>query len=75
MKLDYKSIYNYNYIRTLLNIDIITSDQNGRELIESHFRSLKALGVNHGTYGMMLSPFLLNTELHLNVSRQVPDSH
>jgi len=71
------------HMETLLNTDIVTSDHNVRGLrrlydnVESHMRSLKALGVNPDAYGTMLSSVLLNKlppELRLIVSRRASGS-
>ena len=71
------------HMETLLNMDIVTSDQNLRSLrrlydgAESHIRSLKALGVDPDSYGAMLSSVFLNKlppELRLIISRQAPGS-
>ena len=70
-------------METLLNMDIVTSDQDLRSLrrlydgAESHIRSLKALGVDPDSYGAMLSSVFLNKlppELCLIISRQAPGS-
>ncbi len=71
------------HMELLLNIDAVTSEQNLKGLrrlydeVESHVRSLKALGVESETYGALLSSVLLNKlppELRLIVSRNVSDS-
>lgn len=69
-------------METLLNIEVVTSEQNLRGLrrlydeVESHVRSLKALGVAPESYGALLSSVLLNKlppELRLIISRKAPD--
>ena len=66
-----------------MNTEAITSEQNVRGLchlyddVESHIRSLKSLLVTPDSYGTLLSPVLLNKlplELHLIVSRKIPNS-
>ena len=61
----------------LLNVEPVTSSQNVKalrrlyDIVESHIRSLKSVGVASDTYGSLLSPVLLNklpTELRLIVS-------
>ena len=45
--------------------------------VESHIRTPKLFGVAPDSYGALLSPMLLNKlppELHLIISRKVPDS-
>ena len=75
-----KQLIIWRHMEMLLNIAVITSDQNARGLrrlyddIESHVRSLKALGVNPDSYSAMLSSVLLNNqqpELRLIISQQV----
>lgn len=67
------------YMEALLAIEPVTSDGNLRGLrrlydeVESHMRSLKALGVKPDSYGAMLAPVLLNKlppDVRLIVSRQ-----
>ena len=61
----------------LLNIDVVTSDKDLGDLrghVESHVRSLKAIGVSHDYYSAMLSSVFLNKlppELCLIVSTRV----
>ena len=71
------------HMDTLLNTDVVTSDQDLKGLrrlydhVESHVRSLKALGVKHDSYGAMLSSVFLNKlppELRLIISRQLSGS-
>ena len=71
------------HMETLLNMDVVTSDQDLRGLrrlydgAESHIRSLKALGVDTDSYGTMLSSVFLNKlppELRLIISRQTSGS-
>ena len=71
------------HLDTLLNTDVVTSDQDLKGLrrlydhVESHVRSLKALGVKHDSYGAMLSSVFLNKlppELRLIISRQLSGS-
>ena len=66
----------------LLNIEPITSPHNLKglrhlyDLVESHVRSLKSLGVTSETYGSLLSSVLLNKlpqDLRLIVSRKITD--
>ena len=46
------------------------------DLVESHVRSLSAIGVDPASYGSLLVPVLLNklpSELQLIVSRKIPE--
>ena len=67
----------------LLNVEPVTSVHNLKslrhlyDLVESHIRSLKSLGVSSDSYGSLLSSVLLNKlpqELRLIVSRKVTDA-
>lgn len=67
----------------LLNVEPVTSSHNIKglrhlyDLVESHTRSLKSLGVTAESYGSLLSPVLLNklpSEVRLIVSREVPEN-
>ena len=68
-------------METLLGVEPVpASDKNSRGLrrlydeVESHIRSLKALGVEHTSYGAMLAPVLLTKlppDVRLIVSRKV----
>ena len=69
---------------TLLNIDAICSDRSLKELhrlynhTESHVWSLKTLGIESASYGVLLSRLLLAKlppDLRLIVSRQVSESY
>lgn len=71
------------HMDTLLNMEPVTSVHNLKGLrrlhddVESHVRSLKALGVTSESYGSLLSSVLLSRlpqDLHLIISRRVPDS-
>ena len=66
----------------LLNVEVVTSQHNLKglrhlyDLIESHIRSLKSLGVSPDSYGTLLSSVLLNklpSEIRLLVSRKVDE--
>ena len=66
----------------LLNVDPVTSSHAVKalrqlyDLVESHIRSLKSLGVAPENYGSLLSPVLLNklpTDLRLIVSREISE--
>ena len=66
----------------LLNVEPVTSPQNVKglrhlyDLVDSHVRSLKSLGVTSDSYGSLLSPVLLNKlppELWL-VTREVSEA-
>ena len=66
----------------LLNVEPVASSNNIKalhhlcDLVESHIRGLKALGVTSDSYGSLLSPVLLNklpTEMKLIVSREVSE--
>ena len=68
------------HMDALLHVSAVTSDGHLRELqrlydqSEANIRSLKALGVESGSYGAMLSSVLLNKlppELRLVVSRKI----
>ena len=69
------------HMETLLGVEPVpASDKNSRSLrrlydeVESHIRSLKALGVEHTSYGAMLAPVLLTKlppDVRLIVSRKV----
>ncbi len=68
------------HMETLLNTDAITSDNHLRDLrhlydiVETHVRSLKSLGVEATSYGSMLTPVLLTKlppDLRLIVSRKM----
>ena len=68
------------HMETLLSIDAVASDSHLRDLrrlydqAEANIRSLKALGVETGSYGAMLSSVLLSKlppELRLIVSREI----
>ena len=68
------------HMDALLHVSAVTSDGHLRELrrlydqSEANIRSLKALGVESGSYGAMLSSVLLNKlppELRLIVSRKI----
>ena len=70
------------HMDTLLNVEPMTSAHNLKGLrclyddVESHVRSLKALGVASESYGSLLSSVLLNKllqDLRLIVSRRIPD--
>ena len=70
------------HMDVLLNVEPVTSQYNLSglrhmyDLMESHIRSLKSLGVASESYGSLLSPVLLNklpSELRLIVSREVSD--
>ena len=65
----------------LLTLEAVTSSHNLLvlrhlyDLIESHIRSLKSLGVESSSYGSMLSSILLNkfpSDLRLVISRKLP---
>ena len=67
----------------LLNVEPVTSSQNVKalrrlyDIVGSHIRTLKSLGVAFDTYDSLLSPVLLNklpTELRLIVSREIPET-
>lgn len=71
------------HMESLLGIDAVKSDSNLRGLrqlhdeVESHIRSLKALGVESGSYGTMLAPVLLNKlppDVRLIISRKIGSS-
>ena len=53
------------HMDVLLNVEPVTSPQNVKglrhlyDLVESHVRSLKSLGVTSDSYGSLLSPVLL----------------
>ena len=75
-----KPLINSKHMETLLNAEPVTSDQSLKELrhlydkTESHFRSLKSLGVEPTSCGAMLSPVLLTKlppELRRIVSRRI----
>ena len=75
-----KSLIISIHMETLLNMESPTSDQSLKELrhlhdtVESHLRSLKTLGVEPTSYGVMLTPVLLAKlppELRLIVSRKI----
>ena len=66
----------------LLNVEPVTSSSNIKalrhlyDLVESHIRSLRSLGVMSESYGSLLSPVLLNklpSEVKLIVSREVSE--
>ena len=65
----------------LFNVNPVTSQSikaisNYYDLVESHIRSLKSLGVASETYSSLLSPVLLNklpTDLRLIVSREISE--
>ena len=68
------------HMETLLHVEVVTSDHNLRELrklydtVEAHTRSLRALGVDPKSYGVMLSSVLLSKlppDLRLLVSRRM----
>lgn len=71
------------HMETLLGIEAVKSDKNLRGLrrlcdeVESHMRSLKALGVKSDSYGAMLAPILLTKlppDVRLIVSRKTGGS-
>ena len=66
----------------LLNVEPVASSNNIKalrhlyDLVKSHIRGLKALGVTSDSYGSLLSPVLLNklpSEVKLIVSREVSE--
>ena len=70
------------HMDTLLNVDAVTSQDNLKglrhlyDLVESHVRSLKSLGVSSDSYGTLLASVLVNklpTEIRLIVSRKVDE--
>ena len=64
----------------LLNMEPVTSPQNVKglrhlyDLVESHFRSLKSLGVTSDSYSSVLSPVPLNKLRRLIVSQEVSEA-
>ncbi len=71
------------HMETLLGVEAVGSDQNLRGLrrlyddVESHMRSLKALGVGSESYGTMLASVLLNKlppDVRLIIGRKTPDT-
>ena len=70
------------HMEILMNIESVTSSRDLKalrklhDLVESHVRSLSAIGVDPASYGSLLVPVLLNklpSELQLIASRKIPE--